>query len=133
MWKNGIQYHRAADVDDTKSAATATLEGPVMSRGHYKRWAGTTVSGGGAAVEEESPFVAEKARRPGLAPGQWDNTMGGAIQAEAAKQSYLEGMYYCIGSVPRKGLQSDRIYDAYVMGTRVAYWQGTAPFFVLVI
>lgn len=59
-------------------------------------------------------------------PGQWDPALGGAAQAEVAKQNYLEGMYYCIGVLPAGGLKKDKVYDGYVMGTRVAYWMGAS-------
>lgn len=83
-----------------------------------------SASGAGSGTAVETPFVPDRAARPGLAPGQWDPALGGAVQVEAAKRSYLEGMYYCIGTVPKNGLQKDKIYSAYVMGTRVAYWKG---------
>jgi hypothetical protein len=75
-------------------------------------------------ITEESPFVKDRPARPGLAPGQWDPALGGAAQAEVAKQNYLEGMYYCIGVAPAGGLRSGQVYDAFVMGTRVALWKG---------
>lgn len=118
-------------MESTKLSATAILEAPTDTRGVrtlLPEIIGASAPGVGTAVEEESPFVQDKTRRPGLAPGQWDpDALGGAVQAEAAKQSYLEGMYYCIGTVPWKGLQTDTIHSAYVMGTRVAYWKGAAP------
>lgn len=119
-----------ADAESNKSAATATLEAPTDARGLgtlSPDSRSTSTLAPGTAVEEDSPFVQDKAQRPGIAPGQWDPALGGAVQGETAKQSYLEGMYYCIGNVPWNGLKEDVVYSAYVMGTRVAYWKGAAP------
>jgi hypothetical protein len=116
-----------AEVETNKPLATTTLQAPQRTRALGTPLPRATGSSTPDAVAEESPFVPDKARRPGLAPGQWDPAQGGAVQAEAAKQSYLEGMYYCIGTVPRNGLRTDTVYDAYVMGTRVAYWKSAVP------
>lgn len=116
-----------ADAEFSKVAAT--LEAPTMTRGLGKlspKSTDTSTPGLGTAVEDQNPFVPDKAERRGLARGQWDPALSGAVQGEAAKKSYLEGMYYCIGSLPWNGLQTDKIYSTYVMGTRVAYWKGAA-------
>lgn len=65
-------------------------------------------------------------QRRGLKPGQWDPNDDFNNREEIARRTYLKDMYYCVGALPKKGLETDKLFEAQVMSKKFTYWQGVS-------
>jgi hypothetical protein len=86
----------------------------------------TTVRQQSSQASQQGSLHRQQKHRHGLKPGQWDPNDDFNNREEIARRTYLKDMYYCVGELPKKGLEIDKLYEAQVMSKKFTYWQGAS-------